>query len=480
MAIKWKLKSDTWAEIGKILQSGYTGEPLVPVQDTKIVRDTVQKSIADIYKSWTGENLPTDMERNINEFIKVFTEDGKLSIKNTLLMVIVGVASLPMLFSAFSSAFLRRFIEIPLNVKFRPTLLDTSSSIDAWRRGRISEKELNTKLSELGYTDFDIGVLKTLAWYIPNAPDIIRFMVREVYDPFAVREWEMDKYFDELYDSAEDDSNKAGIDKDTLRKYWRAHWVLPSLTMGYEMLHRGVISKDELERLMRMQDIMPGWIDKLISISYVPYTRVDVRRMHKLGVISDDELIRAYKDLGYDDEHAKRLAEFTIKYNADPEETEKTGTDKQIEEFKNLSRSDVLRGYRLGIIEETDARDMLRDIGYSDDAIEYYISRENYLKEEETVDKLIKLYHEGYIKGIYDKTNMIEIFGRLNLPSSYQQYLLSLWDLEILVKTNLPTKSEILGWYKKGLIDEDIARRELRKHKYSEEYINWYIESAKD
>ena len=52
------------------------------------------------------------------------------------------------------------------------------------------------------------------------------------------------------------------------------------------MLHRGVIDTAELDMLLRAQDVMPFWRDRLTAIAYRPLTRVDVRRMYKQGVLN--------------------------------------------------------------------------------------------------------------------------------------------------------------------------------------------------
>ncbi|GAI36049.1 unnamed protein product, partial [marine sediment metagenome] len=46
------------------------------------------------------------------------------------------------------------------------------------------------------------------------------------------------------------------------------------------------------------------------------------------------------------------------------------------------------------------------------------------------------------------------------------------------VKINMPTKSELLGFLKKGIIDTPTCITELRKHRYPDRYINWYMEGV--
>ena len=83
---------------------------------------------------------------------------------------------------------------------------------------------------------------------------------------------------------------KAGLPEEQARNYWAAHWELPSAQMGYAMFQRRIIDHETLVMLLKSLDIMPFWRDKLIEMSYNPLTRVDVRRMYGLGVLSEEEV----------------------------------------------------------------------------------------------------------------------------------------------------------------------------------------------
>ncbi|GAG78096.1 unnamed protein product, partial [marine sediment metagenome] len=87
----------------------------------------------------------------------------------------------------------------------------------------------------------------------------------------------------------------------------------PSPQQGFDMLHRGVISDDELNMLLRALDVMPFWRDKLTQIAFRPLTRVDVRRMYKQGVLTETEVYESYLIAGYNEQNAERMAEFTVR-----------------------------------------------------------------------------------------------------------------------------------------------------------------------
>ncbi|GAJ10812.1 unnamed protein product, partial [marine sediment metagenome] len=233
----------------------------------------------------------------------------------------------------------------------------------------------------------DVDYMMRVTEVIPSAGDIIRYAVREVYTPDIAKAFGQ---FDELGVSAgeidgvlsgaitkpsldpegvlakaESDIEAAGLPPATFTKEWAAHWLLPSILQGFEMLHRGVIPFKStgtqalsLERLMIALDIMPAWREPLKDISYNPFTRVDVRRMHKIGVLDEEAVFTAYADVGFSpfapghdhetvaaafacetcrhESKVGHMLDFTILYNADPPEAEKTVTDTE----RDLTKSD--------------------------------------------------------------------------------------------------------------------------------------------
>lgn len=130
---------------------------------------------------------------------------------------------------------------------------------------------------------------------LPAVTDIIRFQLREVYLE-GRREELVGTEERPVYDAL---MAEWGFDKFHADSYWGAHWQLPSVGQLNEMLFRGVIDVAEWERFVRFNDLEPTSIPRLRAIIFNPYTRVDVRRMARFGLLSDDDVLQAYADLGF-------------------------------------------------------------------------------------------------------------------------------------------------------------------------------------
>ena len=170
--------------------------------------------------------------------------------------------------------------------------------------------ELDARLRKIGIHGDYTDVYRTLAYQIPPVADIITMAVREAFTPdIAARFGQYDDYPEELTEWGQ----KKGLSEDWTKRYWAAHWGLPSPQQGFEMLHRGIIDQDELNMLLRALDVMPFWRSRLTAMAFRPLTRVDVRRMYKEGILDEAGVYKAYLDNGYTPENAERMTQFKIR-----------------------------------------------------------------------------------------------------------------------------------------------------------------------
>ena len=383
--------------------------------------------------------------------------------------------------------------------KLTKRLLDGLELISLERRGVIEEGDVDDRAALLGWTPETVDELYQLTKVIPSAGDIIRYAVREVYTPEIAEAFGQFDELEAVTKAAAKDLKATGMTPDTFKKEWGAHWLLPAVIQGFEMLHRGVIPYDttdptglSLKRLMIALDIMPAWREPLKAISYNPFTRVDVRRMHKAKVLDNLAVFIAYADVGFspffkahdhetvalafacdDCRHKSKcgqMLDFTIRYNADPPDEEKDEKDKE----RDLTKSDILTGLRDGLLEEGEATGALGLLGYDDDEVAYYLAKIDYQRDKDELSDSTHYLHDAYIKGVITFAEVTDELGKLNLPSKMTDYYLKVWDLEKIARTNKPTKSELMTFLRKGIIDDTVWRAEMVGLGYPNRYIDWY------
>jgi hypothetical protein len=332
-------------------------------------------------------------------------------------------------------------------------------------RGVLSEDEMFMRMRELGYTDTRTQEIVQSWSIIPGPTDLFHLVAKEAFEPDMIARM---GYADEFPVEQVEWLKKQGISEEWAKKYWYAHWETPSIGQGFEMLHRedvdrpgqSIISLDELDMLYRTVEIPPYWRDRLTKIAYAPYTRVDVRRMHDMGVLTDRELIQSYKDLGYDQVHAEKMADFTIRYNRQGD--------------KELTKSQILAGYKEKVFSKEEAKQFLIDIEYPDALTDYLILMEDYKEAKDLQDDILSNIKDRYQNNLADEFTTRSRLNGLNLTGERIALLMDKWKIKKMIDVKVPSKSDLDKFLVAKIIDLDTYRIEMDKLGYNHRYIEWY------
>jgi hypothetical protein len=258
---------------------------------------------------------------------------------------------------------------------------------------------------------------------------------------------------------------KKGLTKEWAERYWAAHWSLPSPQQGFEMLHRGIIGRDDLLLLLRALDIMPFWRDRLIEMAFEPLNRIDVRRMYSLGVLTEQDVTTAYKDLGYNEINANRLTDFVVK------QTRQT--------LSRFTPANAITAFTKRFIDEGQLATLLRDMDIKEKEISNIIKTANYKRDWSYKQERIDAIENLFKKGRYDEGQTRSQLAALNLPSDHIATLLQQWQLKAEAITPATwTATQTLGFLKKGLINTERATREFIALGYDNEHIRVYLTSV--
>lgn len=171
----------------------------------------------------------------------------------------------------------------------------------------ITETEWHKYLGLNGYTSLPVqNQITRLRYYLPGPSDLIRFAVREAWDPATVNRFGYDRefpapfrYFAQLqgmdFDPAWDRQYTTGTGAsgwDSL--YWRVHWENMSPHLGYLAQQRfratggpgggprnpaaGTWTKADTESLLKIHDYAPGFRRYMAELAYNPLRLIDIRR----------------------------------------------------------------------------------------------------------------------------------------------------------------------------------------------------------
>lgn len=359
--------------------------------------------------------------------------------------------------------------DIDLMFLSRYRLYDETNIRTLWLRGVLSDDEMFMRMRELGYTDTRIKELVQGWSIIPGPADLFHLVAKEAFEPDMI---ERMGYADEFPVEQVEWLRKQGISEEWAKKYWYAHWETPSIQMGYEMLHRedpdrpgeSIINREELDMLFRTVEIPPYWRDKLTKIAYAPYTRVDVRRMHDMGILTDQDLVQSYKDLGYDDEHAINMAKFTIRYNQQND--------------KELTKTQIMDGYKNKILSQEDTRALLMEIEYPEDVADYTILMADYEEAKSLQDEMLTNIQDRFQNNLADEFETRSKLGQLNLTGERIEILIDKWKIKKMVDVKVPSKTDLEKFLKGGIISKEEYRYEMQKLGYNTRYTDWFQKHA--
>ncbi len=370
------------------------------------------------------------------------------------------------------------------------TKLSAIDLIQLRRRGLISDEDFETqqKMSRTG--DKTVSQIEMLSKFIPGVQDTINFAVREAYrddiaskfgydDDFpslerirVIEEMDTDKYDNlEGSDRLIAQALQIGLDPDILRRFWRAHWQLPSITAGLEMFHRlrpefnpdNPVDFETIKELLKIQDIAPFWQNRILETSFNLPTRVDVRRMYVAGLLTQDEVYDLYQQRGYSSDWAEKL-------------TQLADSDK-LDSGRDLSKTMIEKAYEEGVIKREDAISLLIEMRYSDDEAEIIMDLiELKLSNNELRDKL-SLLKTRFIRGIIEEGSYKSSLDDLNILGDKRDLIILGAKSERLTKQKLASKEDLKAFFKKKLMSFETVKAELIKSGYSKELANMLITS---
>lgn len=338
------------------------------------------------------------------------------------------------------------------------TLLDPNTLVQAKFRGGPGAGKFDSVMTQLGYTGESASAFEEVSKIIGGPSDMIRWAVREVFTPTIVQELGLGDEFPPEFVSQ---AARIGMSEEVAGHEWKAHWVLPSVQQGFEMMHRRATKRDgsvfvieDMERLLRVQDVMPFFRDLITQIAYRPYTRVDVRRMHKMGVLDREQVKLAYLDLGFNDEKAEGMTEFTIQYNTESE--------------RDLTKTEVLRAFDRGVIDEESTLELLGDVGIPVEAAQIIIATQLAKVAMDTTDELSDIEIDRYIDGLISEDELQDVLATLDLTASQIALLMAKARRKRLRSRKLPPATTIVEWRLRDLITDGRAHDLLDRLGYDE------------
>ena len=294
--------------------------------------------------------------------------------------------------------------------KFSPLVL-----LDMLRRDQIDRNDFAKELRANGFMGtYDASKFEAVNEFVPPIQDLVRFMVRDVFDPAVVNSLRLDDEFDNKWvNEAEQWGKWQGVPDDVAKMYWRAHWQIPSSGQLFDIYHRnkeepnqveGKFDLPRLTRTLQINDNLPSMIPYLEQISEHLLTRVDIRRAYRLGSIVDSDVRKNYIMRGYSDANA----DIMVKY-----------ADNDKEQFL-MGRREV-KLYRDGIISDAEFIQSMQKYDPKPQMFDYIYRITEAERRAPIIKRCLKSLEKQYLDRALDDEQLQVKLDELDVPVVTQQ-----------------------------------------------------------
>jgi hypothetical protein len=245
-------------------------------------------------------------------------------------------------------------VEQELNKLMRHKLLTESAAKELWTLGLIDDNTFYEHLAALGYSDDKIEAIKKAL-----IDDLTGGKVARMVRLGIIKEEDVMNKLKDL-----------GVPEDLATLAIESMYNVPSDSVIIKLYKGGKIERETALRLLRMNGYKREWAEWILEASTEERVEKDkdlskseVMRLRRYGIIDDNTFITFMKALGYDETEANYLLSLT-KATIPTQEPPKP---------KTLTKDNIIRAFELGVIREDEARNMLKALKYDDTSINVLI-----------------------------------------------------------------------------------------------------------
>jgi len=353
----------------------------------------------------------------------------------------------------------------------RNTRPDVREEVLLEMRGSQSADDLKFRMERLGVTDQrDVTAYRELMKFIPGPSDLIRFMVRDSFDPQAVADNGYMEDFGPKFAASPEAQALAkaqGVDEKTMALFWAAHWNIPSYTQLSEMLHRlrpgrtppGVkaVAAEDVKKALQVDDYAPAWVERMMAVSYNTITRTDLLQWYVNGSIERAELIERLMDTGYNEADATEIVR-----NWDFEVA-----NRRSNRARTWTRDRIVKAYVAGTLDRIDAMKLLLKTIPDPAEVTDVLDEADLIRLTQQRDKCIRSWRARYMKGEFDLATIKRQLRLMGLDELQADNLADGWLCELTSRSKVQSLTVLSRWYRRGLIDLPDIRRRLLNLQYT-------------
>ena len=299
---------------------------------------------------------------------------------------------------------------------------DTTSLILAWRRGIVTEAQVDRALVQGPIRKEWIPVIKGLQEE-PLSPSDTASAVTQGYM------------------SQEEGARRAalyGINAEDFRLIVESAGLPPGLEFAGEARNRGLITETEWESMFLQSRIKNRYIPLMRAMRVNLIPAETVRMMYRLGVYPRDAARTTLVGHGFSEVDADAMLALE-----DIRSTEGT---------KELSASQVVGLYLDELVSRETALQMLTASGYGTEEAEWRLAMAEVDKMRRYVNAVVTKVKSAYVASRIPVNEAIGLLDQAGIAATQRDAMIDLWDIERDIVTSQLTTAQIQSALKKGFI----------------------------
>jgi len=331
------------------------------------------------------------------------------------------------------------------------------------RRGIITEGRFVQQAREAGWViGDDVEHLLALSEQIPGPSDITRMMVRDAADDVNIDWTKSDASFVQKFTGPlKKWAEWQAIPTEAMKFQWRSHWEIPSATQLFTMMHRIGRNadgspvpgfRDRVKRALEQNDLMPDWVDDVLDINFRLPRRADLRRVFRVGIFSEADLLGEFVKQGLESKTAEGLVKFEVR-----------------EKKRAFANNPLVAKYARGEINADELFDELGELGADPDGLRTALKRGKLLMRMRRRNRCLEAIRHRVLIGEIDRNESEQLAMQQTADADQSLELAETWQCERDARSKSTTAAELCKWYKDFVIDAAQFMRQLRAIGFSRE-----------
>lgn len=310
--------------------------------------------------------------------------------------------------------------------------------ISAWRRGLLTEADVDRAIVQ--------GPIRN-EW-IPTVKALQEQPLPPMEAAAAVTQGHL------TLDEGQAKARLSGINEEDFRIIVETSGLPPGLDFAAEAFNRGLITDEQYVAMFLESRIKNRYIELMQSMRVKLIPAETVRLAYRNNTYPFDAALATLRGHGFSDVDARAMLALE-----DARRTEGT---------RELTRAQIVALFDNDIVTLEQAQQMLSDLGYGPNEVEWMLSLAEVAKVSRFVTALVTRTRSAFLAGNIDATQAAELMAEAGIAAGARDAAITLWTLELEALAANLTTAQIQAAVRRNLLTSAEAHDRFVRRGYSE------------